>query len=165
MLDTIKNSWKQLEPRERLILGWGGVIVALILFYAFVWQPWHKSINSMQDSIQTMRSDLVWVRQHGEILSNGGKGLEKKVKGAKQSLLSVIETTAKKHKVRKSIQQMVPSNNDSQVRVVLEDVNFNNWIKWVDILANQYGVNTLDVNAERSSGKPNIAEITVSFER
>jgi len=165
MLDTIKNSWNQLEARERLILGWGGVIVALILFYALVWQPWHKSIDSMEGSIQEMRTDLVWVRQHAEILSGGGKQIQRKVKGAEQSVLSIVETTAKKHKVRQSIQQMVPSNNDSQVRVVLEDVDFNNWVKWVDVLSNQYGVNLLDVSAERNDEKPNIAEIRVLFER
>ena len=165
MSDAIKNYWQQLEPRERLILGWGGVIVALILFYALIWQPWHKSIDRMSESIQKMRSDLVWVRLHGDAISNGGKALDKKVKGAEKSLLSIIETTAKSNKVRSAIQQMVPSKNATQVKVVLEDVNFNAWVKWTDLLVNQYGVNIIEANAERNSKKPNVAEIRMSFER
>ena len=62
MSDAIKKYWLELEERERLILGVGGIAVVLILFYALVWQPWHKSIDSMKESIQPLRSDLVWVR-------------------------------------------------------------------------------------------------------
>lgn len=164
-MDAIKNYWKQLEPRERIILGWGGLVVMIILFYALIWQPWHKEIDSMQESIQTMRKDLVWIRQHGEIMSSGGQGLVKKVKGENQSLLSVIETTAKAHKVRASIQQMVPSNNDTEVQVVLEDVNFNHWVTWIDVLVKQYGVDVLEASAERSGDKPNIAEVRMTFLR
>ena len=165
MIDSIKRYWMQLESREQLILGWGTVIVALILFYALIWQPWHKAIDYMERVIPEMRADLVWVRQHGEILSNGSKALEQKYKGADQSLLSVIETTAKKYNVRDAIQQMTPTQNDTQVKIVFENVDFNNWIKWTDFLVVQYGVNVLDANAEKSRHKPNTAEIRVLFER
>lgn len=165
MSDAIKNYWEQLEPRERLVLSWGSVVVALIIFYSFLWQPWHKAIDEMEESIQTMRADLVWVRQHADILANGGKGLEQKFQGSEQSLLSVIESTAKKGNVRKAIQQMVPSKDSGQVRVVLEDANFNHWVKWIDLLVNKYGVNVLDASVERNDDKANVVEVRMTFVR
>ena len=164
MPKAIKAYWLGLEPRERLILSVGGVVVAVILFYALVWQPWQKSITSMEKSIQTLRSDLVWVRQHAPIIKSGGQGLKVKQQGQDQSLLSVVESTAKKNQLNKAIQQMVPTNDD-QVRVVLEDARFNNWVKWIDDLSLKYGVNVEQVNANRDDDKANIAEIKVTFVR
>ena len=163
MLDVIKKYWLGLEQREQLILGVGGVIVALILIYALIWQPWHKSIDSMHKSIQPMRSDLVWVRQHAEIIKNGGQTKDN-LKGQDQTLLSVIQTTAKKGKVDKAIKQMVP-NSESEVRVVLEDVDFNKWLRWVDELSLTYGVNVQQVKADRIEKKPNLAEVRLTFSR
>ena len=164
MSNAIKAYWLGLEPRERLILSVGGVVVAMILFYALVWQPWQKSIASMQKSIQTLRSDLVWVRQHAPIIKSGGQGLKVKQQGQDQSLLSVVESTAKKNQLNKAIQQMVPTN-DNQVRVVLEDAGFNNWVKWIDELSTKYGVNVEQANANRDDDKPNVAEIKLTFTR
>ena len=73
MKDVVKKYWQGLESRERLILSVGGILVLLILVYAFVWQPWHKSLSSMKKEIQPLRSDLVWIRQHAEIIKNGGQ--------------------------------------------------------------------------------------------
>ena len=167
MFDIAKNYWNQLESRERIILGWGGLIVAVILFYALIWQPWHKSIDSMEESIQEMRRDLVWVRQHGEIIRGGASAGEpkKKRQGESQSLLSVIESSAKKQKIRSAIQQMVPSNNDTQVRVVLEEVSFASWLKWIDLLNSRFGVNITDSNVELAGDKPDLVEVTVTFQR
>jgi len=163
MSDAIKKYWLGLEQRERLILGVGGVVVALILIYALIWQPWHKSIASMHKSIQPMRSDLVWIRQHAEIIKNGGQTKDS-LKGQDQTLLSVIQTTAKRGQVDKAIKQMTP-NSDSEVRVVLEDVDFNKWVRWVDQLSLTYGVNIKQVKAERVEKKPNLAEVRLTLVR
>lgn len=163
MTDAIKKYWLELEERERMILGGGGIVVALILFYVLIWQPWHKSIDSMKESIQPLRSDLVWVRQHAEIIKNGGPAVDNK-SGKDKSLLSLVESSAKRNKVDKAIQQMVPTNDD-QVRVVLDKADFNNWVKWVDELSVRYGINVVQAKADRDDDKPNTAEVRMTFVR
>jgi len=163
MSEAIKKYWEGLEQRERLILSVGGVVVSLILIYALIWQPWHKSLNSMKKEIQPLRSDLVWIRQHAEIIKNGGQATSN-LQGQDQSLLSVIQSTAKKGRVDGAIKQMTP-NNDDEVRVVLEDVNFNNWVKWVDELFLKYGVKIQQVKADRIESKPNLAEVRITLVR
>ena len=165
-MDALKKYWAGLQPRERLILGGGGVIVALILFYALIWQPWHKSISNMEAALPPMRSNLVWMRQQAEMLaSDGGQGANQSYAGADQSLLSVVEQSASKARVNGAIQQLVPSQNGNEVRVVLDGVNFNQWVRWVDDLFKRYGVNIKQVTAERDEDKPNVAEVRVTFIR
>lgn len=166
MANTLKQYWLGLQARERLVLGWGGVAVALILFYIAIWRPWHIAIDAMQESVQSQRQNLTWMRQQAEqIKSAGGANLKRQVKGEDQSLLSVIEQTAKQAKVRSAIQQMVPDRKKNEVRVVLDGANFNQWVRWIDELFKQYGVDIKQVTAERDEDKPNVAEIRLTFVR
>jgi len=164
-MDALKKYWSGLQARERLILVCGGVVVALILFYALVWQPWHKAISEMEAKLPTMRSNLVWMRQQADTLANSGGGADKTYAGADQSLLSVVEQSAGRANVKSAIQQLVPSQNGSEVRVVLDGVNFNQWIRWIDDLFKRYGVNIKQATAERNEDSPNIAEVRVTFVR
>jgi Type II secretory pathway, component PulM len=155
-----------LQARERMVLMVGGVIVALILFYALILFPWHRALNEMTQRLPALRQDVVWMRVHGEALANGEiKNQAPQYRGAEQSLLSVIEQTASRTKVRDTIQQLVPDNNGAEVRVVLEDAQFNLWLQWIDVLYKQYGVDISQLTVEKEDERPNIAEIRVTFSR
>lgn len=166
MLNVLKSKWLQLEQRERMVLSWGAAIVAAIIFYAFVWQPWHRAIAHMEQALQPRRESLVWMQQQAESIQNGSLvEASFNIKGANQSLLSVIEQTAKASRVREAIQQLVPNSKENEVRVVLEQANFNQWVRWVDTLIKDYGVNVKQLSAERDEDAPNVAEIRITFER
>jgi len=160
-MKVFENYWKGLQVRERF-----GFIVLLILFYSLILKPWHTALREMNAKIPKLRTNLVWMRQQAEGLkTNGGQMVGQSYAGADQSLLSVVQQSASKAKVNKAIQQLVPSQNGSEVRVVLDDVNFNQWVRWVDDLFKRYGVNVKQVTAERDEDKPNVAEVRVTFTR
>lgn len=165
-MDKLKKYWFGLQERERLTLGVGGLLAFLIVFYMAIWRPWHHAIDYMENSIQALRGNLVWMRQQSDMLAAGGEApASQQVRGANQSLISVIEQTANRQKISQSIQQLTPSADGTEVRVVLEDVNFNLWITWIDALFKQYGVDIKQITAERVEDKPNTAEIRVTFVR
>lgn len=165
LTNSIKSYWQELETRERLMLSWGSLVVTGILFYALVWQPWHKAITHMESVIEPLRTNLVWMRQQSAHLNNGGGVAKAEAKGINDSLLSIVEKTAQEYKVRSAIQQLVPALQGKQVSVVLEEANFNQWVRWVDVLLAQYAVTISQLSAERDDDKPNVAEIRVTFER
>jgi len=166
MEKQIKEYWASLETRERAVLGWGALIVALILFYALLWQPWQKSLNFMESSVQSMRENSVWMQQRAQEMKLGNSATSAQPrKGAEQSLLSVIEQTANQARVSGAIQQIVPNQENGEVRVVLEGVDFNQWVRWIDNLYKNYSVNITQINAEKDDEKPNLAEIRLTFIR
>ena len=165
-MDSLKKHWAELQPRERVILFLGSIAVSVILLYALLLQPLYKAIASMESALPALRSNLVWMRQTNELLEGGGNiAVNRSVQGGNESLLSVVESTARSANVRKSIQQMVPDKSTNEVRVVLEDANFNQWLLWIDNLYKRYGVDIRQVSADRDDDKPNIAEIRVTFFR
>ena len=64
---------------------------------------------------------------------------------------------------------MTPSSSaqggNEQVDVVLDEANFSQWVRWVDSLYRDYGVNIKQLTADNDSGEPNIVELRVTFER
>lgn len=170
MKEALLNQWRQLEPRERTILAWGTLIVAVILFYALVWQPWHNAIAQMEEALQERRTSLVWMQEQSKLVQNGSLGQSIQVfEGVNQSLLSVVEQSARANEVTQFIQQMTPSSSaqggNEQVDVVLDEANFSQWVRWVDSLYRDYGVNIKQLTADNDSGEPNIVELRVTFER
>ncbi len=167
MMNTVKNWWVSLQSRERLILILGSVFVTLLLFYQLIWMPWHRAINNMQGYLERYRTNLVWMQQQGELLKqNGGITPTVAVKGSDQSLMAVVQQTAKANGVSKMIKQMNPRLEGAQVSVVLEETSFSQWVRWVDSLQSDYGVTIVQLAAERESGKPDMAEeVRVTFTR
>jgi general secretion pathway protein M len=165
-MDEIKKYWTGLQPRERTILALGGLVVSVILLYALLLQPWYRALGHMDVALPQLRTDLVWMQQQSDALKTGSvKQSAAKLKGQGQSLLSVVQQTAKQAKVNQAIQQMTPAENSTEVRVVLDAVNFNQWLRWIDDLYKRYGVDVKQVTAERDDDEPNIAEIRVTFTR
>ncbi|NNC98719.1 MAG: type II secretion system protein M [Gammaproteobacteria bacterium] len=157
--------WRKLQPREQKILGGGVLLVGLMLFYAVIWLPWHRAIDHMETVLPFKRADLVWMRQQAALLKEGGPISKAAIKGENQSLLAVVEQTARASGVRDSIKQLVPRQNNQEVSVVLEAASFNRWVRWVDVLSTQYAVNIKQLSAERDSDVPDNAEIRVTFAR
>lgn len=166
MKETILKYWQGLEQRERWVLGGGAISVAAILFYSLLWSPLQTSLSFMDTSVQSMRTNLVWMEQRAEQIqaSGGVKVSQRTPRGANQSLLAVLEQTARQAGIREAIQRLTP-NQKQEVRVVLESVDFNRWVRWVDNLYKNYGVDVSSLTAERDDEKPNIAEIRVTFFR
>lgn len=164
----IKAYWSSLEPRERMVLAWGAVIVAVILMYTLVWQPWRHALSFMEASVRDMRVNAVWMEQRAQDMQRTGgprTAQSKPRRGAGQSLTAVVEQTANQARVRDAIQQIVPNQTTGEVRVVLEGVGFNQWVQWIDNLYKNYGVDISQINAEKDDEKPNIAEIRMTFVR
>lgn len=165
ILENLLKSWRKLQSRERLIVGWGAIAIVAIVGYSLVWQPWHAALDHMQTVLPQKRVDLVWMRQQAERVKQGGGRPDRQVRGANQSLMAVVEQTARAGGIKDAIQQMVPRQNNQEVSVVLEGASFNQWVRWIDTLQQQYSVSIKQLTADRESEKPDSAEIRVTFVR
>lgn len=157
--------WHSMQPRERIVLTLGVLLASGLIFYLLILKPWHRALNNLQEYVVTKRVDLVWLRQQAELVKNGGVQVKAQVKGKNQSLMAVVEQTAKLAGIEKAIKQMVPRENNKEVSVVFEEVSFNKWLRWTDTLQRGYGVKVKQLTADRESDQPDIAEIRVTLER
>ncbi|MEM7357801.1 MAG: type II secretion system protein M [Pseudomonadota bacterium] len=165
IVNNARQAWQNLQKREQLVLAGGAVAIVLIVAYAFVWQPWQAALHHMETVLPNKRVELVWMRQQAAAIQQGGARQVRQVRGANQSLMAVIEQTARAGGIKDAIQQMVPRQNNQEVSVVLEGASFNQWVRWVDTLQQQYAVSIKQLTADREPEKPDTAEIRVTFMR
>ncbi len=167
---VLLSKWLELSSRERYIVAIGGVVAVLIFSYQLVFAPVLNASNVMQANIGSLRTNLVWLREQANSLPSAESGQSQSGTGqnnfeaSDQSLVSILERTARSFQLDGSIQQLTPGDNPENVSVVMEDASFNAWVRWVSVLEQQYGVKVLNATVERQQA-PDMAEVRMEFVR
>ncbi len=127
--------FSSLSARERALIGMALLVGAVILIYVFVWQPKMDQLKVLRErQIPESEQTLAWVKQaltRAQNQSNTNK--QQIIEGP---LLTVIEQTAEQAKVRAAIRRMQP-NQQQAVKIWMDEVNFDQWLGWIDLLRQQ----------------------------
>lgn len=63
MMDSLRQYWRSLSARERLMLSGGAALLALMLLYALVWQPVLDARNRLVKLLPRQQQNLQQVQQ------------------------------------------------------------------------------------------------------
>jgi general secretion pathway protein M len=149
-MNGLMARWNEIGERDRLVLGLGGVLVLCILVYTFLWEPWHTGLDRLSVQLPAKRMAYKHISVQAELAVNytgsGGNtaGVDRK------PLLTIVEDTARRAKLRDVIRQMTPGEEEGQVRIWLSDATFDNWLAWVDTLGRDHGVDVITATVQRS---------------
>ncbi len=142
-----KQYWAGLQPRERLVLLGGGVLLVLILFYVLLVDPLQRELERLEQSVEAQRQSLKWMQQ----ASLEVKQLRTTPSGAKpvsgQSLMSVIDASARSVGLAGAIKQLRPEGQGVKVR--LEGAAFDDMLRWLGQLNNRQGIPVSGLVMER----------------
>lgn len=143
----------RLSVRERQVLGGGGALALALLLYALVWDPFQKELHRLRETVAQQRADLAWMRQAAADL----KRLEETAPVSRttrrrdgRSLLTLVDETARGAGLGQAVKRVEPQSGD-QVRVRLEQVVFDDMIRWLGGLEQEHGVQTVDAVVDRQA--------------
>ena len=137
------DSFKALSLRERLLIGAALAVGVLMIFYLYVWEPKTRELQDLRNvKVPESEQTLAWVKQALQRAKSGTAAPADRI--IEGPLLTVIEQTAEKAGVRPAIKRIQPSQEQS-VKIWMEDVPFDSWLSWVDMLREQ------NVYVERAS--------------
>jgi len=147
----MKEWFAGLEPRERQLIIGAGIILLIMLLYLVVWEPISKDNEVLRSSYQNSQQLLEWMEDAAE----EARALQEKIKAsgptgdsANQSLLGVIDRTAKRDKLGPSVKRVQPDGKTG-ARVWLENAVFNDMIKWLENLQHKEGVRLVNTVIEK----------------
>lgn len=147
----MKDWFAGLEPRERQLIISGGVILLVMLLYLLVWEPIARDNESLKLRYQNSQQLIDWMEDAAE----EAKALQTKIKASgpaskssNQSLLGVIDRTAKSNKLGPSVKRVQPDGKTG-ARVWLENAVFNDVIKWLEKLQRNEGVRLVTTVIEK----------------
>lgn len=147
----MKDWFDSLDSREKRILIIGASVLFLALMYLLAWEPFIKKSATLEESNLENAALVAWMEQSAEeakelqakLQASGPTGSSKG-----QSLLGIIDKTAKRDKLGKAVKRVQP-DGQSKARVWLESANFNDMIKWLESLQRREGIHIVTSVVEK----------------
>jgi len=135
--------------RERMVLGGGGVILALFILYAGLVNPYINHRHNLRAQISQLQTLLAWMRPaagkleaiHGPQYGNLPGG----------SLLSAVNNSVTGAGLGNSLQQAQQAS-DGSVRAQFSNADFDSLVRWLNTLNKNYGVVAAEVSVTRGTG-------------
>lgn len=162
----MKDWFAGLEPRERQLITVGAVVLTVMLLYLLAWEPIANDNEALKIRYQNNQQLIAWMEDAAE----EAKALQSKIKASgptskssKQSLLGVIDRTAKTNKLGSSVKRVQPDGKTG-ARVWLEKAVFNDVIKWLEKLQHKEGVRLVTSVIEKQD-EPGLVNARLVFQR
>ena len=144
----MKEWFDSLDPRERKVVTIGAIMLLLLSVYFLAWEPFSSKLDKLRKSSVANERTLSWMKQ----TSLEVKRLQRNSGGPKnlsgQSLLGLIDKTAKQHKLADAIKRVQPDGK-TKALVRLESASFNNMILWLEQLQLRQGIEIVSSDIER----------------
>ena len=160
MFEQIKEWWDNISEREQQLTFISLVVVFIAVIYFLIWQPIATNLAASQQKLQSSEQTLQWVESNANKLVVAGVG-NKKTTARKQNLSQLISSTAKRNKIVISRIQ----NRNGSVDIWINQVEFNQFLKWITALQNQYQiqVNSADLNQDKTQGMVKVNRLSLSY--
>lgn len=145
----MRNWWESLQPRERLILGAGGVIALLIVLWEFGWQPLTSGREQLRAAVADKEQFLVDVARASAI----GDGDVAAVPSGQTSLFVLIDQTAQVAGLGSALTRARPDGPNA-INVTFSNASFDSLLAWLITLNQSNGifVDGASINSARQQG-------------
>lgn len=154
--------WESISARERWFLVGGAAVLTLVILYVALWRPWHDALTRLRQQVPGQRETLRWMQTEAQAIKPLLEKRARKGEGGELPLPSALEQSARAANIREAIQQMQPVEND-QVQVLLGDVAFDPWLRWIENLR-QAKIEVVAVTVTRSQ-QANKVNIRMTVQR
>ncbi len=156
-MDAIKEYFNNLESREKNLVIIAGVLIGLLIPYQFMWKPFSESLEDSQIRVEAQRKQLVTMQQQAQQIKGLRGSASFTSQPGRQFLNNLINTEARKNGLANSLKTKAESNN--KVRVSMDNVPFDNVMKWLDQLVSRHGVIVTKLTADR---QPSVGRVNVT---
>lgn len=145
--------WNNLSLRERWMIGGGTGLVAVLLLYALVWHPLQRNLTALHQSVGELRSDVAWMQQAvGDVkrLTNAAETNTQAVSARDESLLVFVDRTARSAGLGPAVKRVEPQGIN-QLQIRLEQVSFDQMIRWLGNLQQQHDIALINAVIDRQT--------------
>ncbi|MCW8828441.1 MAG: type II secretion system protein M [Gammaproteobacteria bacterium] len=146
----MKQYLMSLQSRERYTLLSGAVVLLLLLVYLLLIEPFVLELNRLEKSVAAQQQELAWMQDAvAQVQKLRAAGSDRPRAQTGQSLLSLVDTTARELGLGAALKQLSPVGE--KVRIRLEQASFDTMLRWLGRLEQQAGVGVDTLTLERLS--------------
>lgn len=145
--------WAGLAARERVMLGGGGLVLALVLLYLLIWEPLAAQRQQLRADISALSADLAWMQQvAGQVKRRAAQQGNQPAAAAGGSVLTLVEVSARAAGLHGSLERVQPEGQGA--RLWFAETGFDGLLHWLGELEQRQGlrVSQLAVDAGNAPG-------------
>ncbi len=150
--------YKNLSKREQLVLNFGVIMISIVLVWAFVWLPLSEKKVNLESKVSGLESTVEWLLNvENEVLLLKGSSSSSRQPRNGKSILALIDKSSRDHDLESAIKRIEPSKQDG-VRVWMEQVGYDKFIKWSQDLQKRYAIRIEEISVDRgqTAGQVNL---------
>jgi len=160
--EPLLERYRELQPRERLVVAIGAVVVVLTLLYVALWEPFAKARDRQFAALTDERALAERLETIAATVQKARASGQGAVQGREQSLLTLVDQQGRAPELGKPPSRMQPEG-ENEVKVWFEDVPFDALVRWMATLETRYGVQVAGAELERRAGNGLVnARLTVT---
>lgn len=146
-----KRSFYALQPREQNLITVLGVVVVIALVYLLLMYPAQNSVADANKRLQAKQSLLTWMQANEDAAKTAAKLTSGGSSSGSKDILGAVNKAASRYQIR--LQRYEPEGKD-KLRVWLEDMSFNNTVRWLHQLESRDGitVSSISLDSEKEAG-------------
>ncbi|AHI64994.1 type II secretion system protein M [Burkholderia thailandensis] len=154
--EALSQFWEARTAREKLLLGWGGAVLAVAIAYSVLWSPAQEGRARIQRELPTMRHELAeMTAQANEARSLAGAAQGVAPTGA--ALKDALAASLSDHGLAAAPPQVVGGG----VQIQLKNASFPAWTQWLDDVRRQFKAQVVEahVSALKEDGQVDLTAV------
>ena len=144
--------YRELQPRERVMVSVGAVVVLVTLVYLLLWEPFANARTKQMAALAEQRALAERLETIGAAVQKAQRAGVAAIQGREQSLLTLVDQLGRSAELGKAPARLQPEG-DNEVKVWFEDVPFDALVRWMATLEARYGVQITAAELERRAGE------------
>ncbi|HEY1076118.1 MAG TPA: type II secretion system protein M [Fontimonas sp.] len=160
LIDNASAWLRSLAPRERVLVLVCAAVVLLTLVYVAAWKPLVDAHVRRQASLERARSIATRIEQAAAEVQAAGPA---RAINSNTSLVAAVDQTSRSAVLGKAPSRVQPEG-EKEVKVWIDDVPFDNLLRWLQELEMKYGISTSSAEIERSAA-PGMVNVRVTLVR
>ncbi|MES2683938.1 MAG: type II secretion system protein M [Pseudomonadota bacterium] len=149
--EPLLAKYQELQPRERVVVAVGAVVVLLTLIYLVFWEPLANARAKQFAALTDERALAERLETIGATVQKARASGVGAIQGREQSLLTLIDQQGRAPELGKPPTRMQPEG-ENEVKVWFEDVSFDALVRWMAQLETRNGVKIVGAEIERRAG-------------
>ena len=144
----MKEWFQSLAPRERVMVGGGGAVLALVLVYLVVLEPAANAVSSREQRVAALESQLAWMQEAAaEVRSLRAEGAGQATGSSDRPAYLAVDEVLRGSGLPQP-DRLEPAGNGG-ARVEFEDVPFDPLVRIVARLRSEHGLRVERARIER----------------
>lgn len=162
-MQKIKERLNKLQPRERIIVIGGAILVLVTAVYVLGLAPLYAAVNAQAKRVEQKEGDLAWMRSVAGEVAMLSASAPSRPGPSNESLVVLIDRTARECGLGSSLTGQTP-NGERGIRVRLEGAEFDKLMVCLGTLQQVHAVDVESANIDRT-GKPGLVNANLVLTR